>query len=106
MTPTSWKNVADEIDFHSVQVCDVESVKAQRYDYGDRFNVEEHIVIAKLGTTRELDGWIMGTAFDAKSQRTCVSVFDSMNVNNGSVARAWLPYLLPLGFHGNFTAAS
>ena len=62
--------------------------KTQRFDYGDTFSVEEHIVIAKPGTTRELEGWIMGTAFDAKFQRTCVSMFDAKNVNNVPVARA------------------
>ena len=84
----------------------VESGKTTRFDYGDDFTVEEHIVIARPGSNRELDGWIVGSAFDAKSQRTCVSVFDAANINNGPVARAWLPDWLPLGFHGNFTQAS
>jgi all-trans-8'-apo-beta-carotenal 15,15'-oxygenase len=105
VTPATWRASAGDTGFHGIQVRDVDSGKATRFDYGDNFTVEEHIVIARPNSTRELDGWIMGSAFDAKSQRTCVSVFDAMNVNNGPVARAWLPYWLPLGFHGNFTAA-
>ena len=105
VTPASWRASATDANFHGIQVRDVDSGKATRFDYGDQFTVEEHIVIARPGSTRELDGWIMGSAFDIKSQRTCVSVFDAANVNNGPIARAWLPYWLPLGFHGNFTAA-
>jgi all-trans-8'-apo-beta-carotenal 15,15'-oxygenase len=106
VTPASWGAVsATDTNFHGVQVRDVESGKSTRFDYGDNFTVEEHIVVARPGSARELDGWIIGSAFDAKSQRTCVSVFDAANINNGPIARAWLPYWLPLGFHGNFTAA-
>jgi all-trans-8'-apo-beta-carotenal 15,15'-oxygenase len=104
--PVSWRNAAaTDTRFHGIQVRDVGSGKATRFDYGENFTVEEHIVVARPGSTRELDGWIMGSAFDTQSQRTCVSVFDAVNVNNGPIARAWLPYWLPLGFHGNFTAA-
>lgn len=105
VTPVSWLASATETSFHGLQVRDVRSGATKRFDYGVNFAVEEHIVIARPNSTRELDGWIMGSAFDAKSQRTCVSVFDAANINNGPVARAWLPYWLPLGFHGNFTAA-
>jgi all-trans-8'-apo-beta-carotenal 15,15'-oxygenase len=104
VTPVSWLASATVTSFHGLQVRDVRSGKTTRFDYGVDFAVEEHIVVPRPGSTRELDGWIMGSAFDTKSQRTCVSVFDAANVNNGPIARAWLPYWLPLGFHGNFTA--
>lgn len=107
LTPTSWrKSSTTETSFHGIQVRNVDSGKTMRFDYGDDFTVEEHIVVARPGGSRELDGWVVGSAFDAKSQRTCVSVFDATNINNGPLARAWLPYWLPLGFHGNFTQAS
>jgi all-trans-8'-apo-beta-carotenal 15,15'-oxygenase len=114
---TSFDNLAEEFSrlkprfvgaaarFHGVQVRDVGSRKTTRFDYGDDFTVEEHIVVARPGSTRETDSWIIGSAFDTKSQRTCVNVFDAGGVNNGPVARAWLPHWLSLAFHGNFTAA-
>jgi all-trans-8'-apo-beta-carotenal 15,15'-oxygenase len=104
VTPTSWRmrKNADH-GFHAIQVRDVESGKTTRFDYGDDFIVEEHLVVAKPGGSRELDGWIVGTAFNAKQQKTCVSVFRADRVSDGPVARATLPYWLPLGFHGNFT---
>ena len=107
LTPTSWRKTStSDTIFHGIQVRNVESGKTTRFDYGDDFTVEEHIVVARPGSSRELDGWIVGSAFDAKSQRTCVSVFDATNISSGPMARAWLPYWLPLGFHGNFTHES
>lgn len=104
VTPVSWRDRAQaSMGFHALQVRNVETGKTTRFDYGDDFVVEEHIVIARPGSSNELDGWILGTAFDAKRQKTCVSVFDASGIANGPVARAWLPYWLPLGFHGNFT---
>jgi all-trans-8'-apo-beta-carotenal 15,15'-oxygenase len=107
VTPTSWRprnHIAT--GFHALQVRNVESGKALRFDYGDDFIVEEHIVVARPGSMREMDGWILGTAFNAKRQQTCVNVFDASNIANGPIARAWLPYVVPLGFHGNFSAAA
>jgi all-trans-8'-apo-beta-carotenal 15,15'-oxygenase len=104
VTPTSWRTRKEAAHgFHALQVRNVESGKTTRFDYGDDFIVEEHVVVARPGATKELDGWIVGTAFDAKRQKTCVSVFDASHIANGPIARAWLPYGLPLGFHGNFT---
>lgn len=105
-TPTSWRTrSASSIGFHALQVRNVESGKTERFDYGDDFLVEEHLVVARSGGTRELDGWILGTAFNAKRQQTSVNVFRADRVADGPIARAWLPYWLPLGFHGNFTQA-
>jgi all-trans-8'-apo-beta-carotenal 15,15'-oxygenase len=106
VTPTSWSTRKNaEHGFHALQVRNVDTGKTTRFDYSDDFTVEEHIVVAKPGSARELDGWIVGTAFSAKQQKTCVSVFNAQNIADGPVARAWLPYWLPLGFHGNFTQA-
>ena len=105
VTPASWRSCFKRNGFHGLQVRDVKNGKTSRFDYGDDFTVEEHVVVARPGSTKELDGWILGTAFDAKTQRTCVTVFEAANISNGPMARAWLPYWLPLGFHGSFTAA-
>ena len=34
-----------------------------------------------------------------------VAVFDARRVGDGPVARAWLDYSFPLGFHGQFSPA-
>jgi carotenoid cleavage dioxygenase len=43
--------------------------------------------------------------FDAKRQATVLNLLDAARIEDGPVAQAVLPYVLPLGFHGNFTAA-
>ena len=102
---TSWAYEGRPgVGFHGLSVRDMESGKQQRYDFGASVVVEEHILVAKPGTRDEGDAWLVGTSFDAAAQRTRLSVFEARNVSAGPVALAELPYLLPLGFHGNFTA--
>jgi all-trans-8'-apo-beta-carotenal 15,15'-oxygenase len=105
LSVASWHPAANTNNFHGIQLRNVESGKLDRFDYGSNFIVEEHLVVARPGSERELDGWIVGTAFDVAKQKTCLSVFNASRIAEGPVARAWLPYWLPLGFHGNFTHA-
>ena len=91
--------------FHGVQLVDMTSGKADRYDYGVDHVVEEHILVPRPGSTRERDAWLLGTTFDAKRQITMLHLLDAQRVAAGPIAQAALPYKLPLGFHGNFTAA-
>ncbi len=109
LTTASWKNTSADhrsIQFDGIELFDTQSGKTQRYEYGQDFMPEEHIFVAQSLATptthTELESWIIGTAFDKKSGRSCVSIFEAGNLNAGPVARAWLPYGLPLGFHGNF----
>jgi carotenoid cleavage dioxygenase len=93
-----------QAQLHGVQVLDVETGRAQRYDYGAQTVVEEHIVIPKPGKSGERDAWLLGTTYDARRQATMLNLLDAAHVEDGPLAQAVLPYTLPLGFHGNFTA--
>ena len=53
----------------------------------------------------EDDGWLIGPFLDYMRGLSGVAVFDARHVADGPVARAWLEYPLPLGFHGQFTPA-
>ena len=90
---------------HGVQVLDVETGRMQRHDYGAQVVAEEHIVVPKPGQTGERDAWLLGTTYDARRQTSVLSLLDAAHVQDGPIAQAVLPYMLPLGFHGNFTAA-
>ena len=86
---------------HSVRSINIDTGKTDEFDYGKEFLVEEHVVIEKtLGTQK--DGWLMGTALHWPSKRSCISLFEAENIAAGPIARAWLPFHIPLGFHGNF----
>ncbi len=103
----AWKDGAQKRGglFHGVQVRDLQTGRLDRYDYGDGQVAEEHILVPRPRGSGELDAWLLGTSFDVKRQVTAVNVFDAKRVSAGPVAQATLPYWLPLGFHGNFTAA-
>jgi carotenoid cleavage dioxygenase len=88
-----------------VQLRDLQTGKVDRYDYGEHVVVEEHIVVPRPRGSGELDAWLVGTTFDAKRKVTLVNVLDARHVSDGPIAQAALPYWLPLGFHGNFSAA-
>lgn len=88
--------------FDLVQRRDLESGTVDRYRYGPDFLAEEHILIPDLSRDTEGSGWVVGTALDLKRKATLLSVFDAQALHNGPLARAYLPYALPLGLHGAF----
>ncbi len=107
VTGAAWQAYANRSNalLHGVQLLDVQTGRARRFDYGAMAVAEEHIVVPKPGKTGELDAWLLGTTFDARRQTTVLNVLDAAHVEDGPIAQAVLPYMLPLGFHGNFTAA-
>ena len=104
---SSWKDFGARRGalFHGVQLRDLQTGRVERYDYGERTVVEEHILVPKPHGTGELDAWLVGTTFDARRKVTIVNVLDARHIGDGPIAQAALPYWLPFGFHGNFSAA-
>ena len=88
--------------FRTVVKRDLERGAAESFDYGPGKIPEEHIFVPKPGGRGEDDGWLIGTVLDWKKGVSGLSVFDARAVAAGPVAQAWLPYPLPLGFHGAF----
>jgi len=84
----------------SVNRLSVDTGKQDTYRYGADFLVEEHVPVCPKG--QESQGYLVGTALHIPSKRTSINVFDVNNLANGPITRGWLPYHLPLGFHGNF----
>ena len=105
LTGASWRTFADRRNalLHGLQLLDTQSGRTQRFDYGEHMVVEEHILVPKPGKSGELDAWLLGTTFDARRQATVLNLLDAAHIADGPIAQAVLPYMLPLGFHGNFT---
>ena len=91
--------------FNGVGAFDVSRDRRQVHDYGRDVLVEEHLFVPRPGSTRPDDGWLVGTLLDAARGRSGIAVLDAGRVEAGPVAQAWLPYTVPLGFHGHFAAA-
>ena len=89
--------------FDQVALINLENGQRQVFSYGADWLVEEHLLVRARGEARSR--WIVGTALDPGKAETVVSIFDSAAVEEGPIARALLPYVLPLGLHGTFTSS-
>lgn len=87
--------------FNTVVSLDRRGEQLQRHEYGEHAIAEEHLFVPAPGG-REGQGWLVGTVFDWRAGRTELAVLDAGAVDAGPIARAQLPYSLPLGFHGQF----
>ena len=86
--------------FDTLRRLDIETGKLVEYHYGTEYLVEEHLLVNPSQKTGK--GYLIGTALHVPSQRTCVNIFAENNIGGGPICRAWLPYHLPVGFHGEF----
>lgn len=87
---------------NSVGVWNDTSDRLAVFRYPDHIIPEEHLFVPKPGSAPETDGWVVGSALDAKNDRMVLNVFDVRSVGDGPVATATLPYALPFGLHGRF----
>lgn len=91
--------------FNGLMRLDIESGARERFSFGADTVVEEHVLVPRPGSTREGEGWLVGTGYDIARRRSFLSVFDAMRLADGPLARAWLPAWVPYGFHGRFYTA-
>jgi len=91
--------------FNGLMRLDIESGARERFSFGSGVVVEEHVMVPRPGSEREGEGWLVGMGYDVQRRRSFLSVFDALRLADGPLARAWLPYWVPYGFHGRFHAA-
>lgn len=92
--------------FNAVQRLDLVRGHVDAFAFGADVVVEEQLLVPKPGSRREGEGWLLGTGFDARRQRSFASVFDAEAIGAGPLATVWLPSWAPFGFHGCFRAAA
>jgi carotenoid cleavage dioxygenase-like enzyme len=90
--------------FNAVAGYDVARGRREAHRYGRDILAEEHVFVPRPGSRNADDGWLVGTLLDAANQRSGIAVLDAQRIDEGPVAQAWLPYAVPLGFHGTFAA--
>ena len=88
--------------FNAVVAFDAGRGREQLHRYGDAILAEEHVFVPRPGRSRPGEGWLVGTLLDARRGRSGIAVLDAQHVDRGPLAQAWLPYAVPLGFHGHF----
>lgn len=84
---------------------DLDSGRRERFVFGADVVVEEHVLVPKSGSQREGEGWLVGMGYDLRRRLSFASVFDAEALSAGPLARVWLPYWVPYGFHGKFYAS-
>ncbi|MCE3290105.1 MAG: carotenoid oxygenase [Caulobacter sp.] len=82
-----------------VAVSDWHSGKADVFDFG-RDHCAEEFVFVPRGSSRELDGWLVGTTLNLKARATELHVFDASRVSAGPLCSWRADVALPVGFHG------
>ncbi|MDR7334079.1 carotenoid oxygenase family protein [Roseateles asaccharophilus] len=98
-------DIGDRWGFNGLMRLDIETGARERFSFGAGTVVEEHVLVPKPGSSREGEGWLVGMGYDIARRRSFLSVFDALRLANGPLARAWLPYAVPYGFHGKFHPA-
>lgn len=91
--------------FNAIVAFDVERGRRQVHRYGEAILAEEHVFVPRPGSSRSGEGWLVGTLLDSARGRSGIAVLDAQRIEAGPLAQAWLPYTVPLGFHGHFAAA-
>ena len=94
---------ADGPVLRRLQKRDLERGMLDSFDFASGVIPEEHVFVPRREGRSEDDGWLVGTFLDYERTASGVTVFDARRVGDGPVARAWLDYPLPLGFHGQFS---
>ncbi|HEY0230886.1 MAG TPA: carotenoid oxygenase family protein, partial [Dokdonella sp.] len=90
--------------FNAIAAIDPVRERRRVHRYGSDILVEEHVFVPKPASRRVGEGWLVGTLLDARRGRGGIAVLDAEQVEDGPLAQAWLPYAMPLGFHGTFAA--
>ncbi len=96
--------VADSEDWYlrSLVKRDLDNDRLQTFDFGTGKIPEEHVFVPRQASEQEDAGWLVGTVLDYQHGISGLNVFNAQHIEDGPLATAWLPYPLPLGFHGCF----
>ncbi|HEY1707402.1 MAG TPA: carotenoid oxygenase family protein [Rhizomicrobium sp.] len=69
------------------------------WNAGAQSAVAEPVFVAKHGSSREGEGFLLTNVFDETRNASHLAIFDAENVAAGPVARAHLDHRVPVGFH-------
>jgi len=64
----------------------------------------ELVPVRKVGGEGERDVWLLSVVLDTRAGASELQIFDGAALEAGPIARARLPHVMPLGFHGSWVA--
>lgn len=68
--------------------------------------VGEPIFVPRFAEAEEDDGFILHQRYHAGSDKSSIDILDARGIDQEPLARLWLDTRMPLGFHGNWSAAA
>jgi all-trans-8'-apo-beta-carotenal 15,15'-oxygenase len=66
----------------------------------------ECVPVRKRGATSDGAAWILTVVLDAEKRRSELRILDGEDLTAPPVARAFVPHMIPFGFHGSFVSAA
>ncbi|MDH6247715.1 carotenoid oxygenase family protein [Mycobacterium sp. OTB74] len=64
----------------------------------------EPVFVPRPGSTAEDDGWVLTVGYQESRHRSRLMIFDAAQLADGPIAEAWLPFHVPMSYHGTFTS--
>jgi carotenoid cleavage dioxygenase len=92
--------------FNGVVSFDPATDRRDGFRFPAQVMTEECRFVPRPGARRAGEGWLVGTVLDYGRDRSGLIVLDAEHVADGPLATAWVPYTVPLGFHGWFSGAA
>lgn len=90
------------MSLNSIVHYDFTTNEREAYTTKDGGAVGEPIFIPKSKESKDGEGWLVATEYNANENRSNLIILDALNVAEGPVAVAQLPHRVPYGFHGWF----
>jgi carotenoid cleavage dioxygenase-like enzyme len=81
---------------------DTQTGKEDFYHFGPGASAGELVFAPRVGGTAEGDGYAMTILHEADSPFSYLCIFDALNIAEGPLARARIPFRVPSGFHCNY----
>lgn len=81
---------------------DVFSGRSSEYSFEEGTILSELVMVPVSHDAGEGEGWLIGYAYSSRSDTSALVIMDAQRIENGPLARVWLPQRVPQGFHGNW----
>lgn len=88
----------------AIAVTDWSTGATRSFDFGPNHVVDEMVYVAKPGSNREDDGWLIGPSLNLAERTTELHVLDIARVEDGPVVSWRADVALPAAFHGTWAA--
>lgn len=100
----SYVGVQDPAKFSGQGIARVEHRRGAVQTYCPAGQVlVEPTFVPRPGGSAEDDGWLLTVGYDETRHRSRLMVVDAAHVGDGPIAEAWLPFHVPMSYHGAFT---